>query len=414
MNYLFVHQSVPGQYRHIVRALSSLPNHRIIGLGIYEASEYIPPNVQYVRYPLTRGNTLDLHPWLIDLDSKLIRGEACASAALSLKQSGFTPDIICAHPGWGEALFLKHIWPHVPILSYQEFFYNSTGFDSGFDPEFDNTNDSKDGPRILLKNANPLLMLHQSDWNVTPTNFQKSSFPSIYHSKFSVIHDGVDTNNASPTSAFDHLTLPSGFILSNKTPIITFVNRRIEPYRGCHTFIRSIPKLLKDNPAANIVVVGETEGVSYGSAPPNGSWLTYFLAEIDGQYDQSRLHFTGPLDFSLFIRLLQISSCHVYLTYPFVLSWSLMEAMSCSLPVVASSTAPVAEVLQHDHNGLLIDFFSPDQLSAAVNRILSDSSLSIRLGINARKTVLDRYSLQTCVPQHISLINLVASGSMPL
>ena len=169
MNFLFVHQSFPGQYRHIIRALASQHCHNIIGLGISPLSEKLPPNVQYLRYGLTRGNSGDIHPWVIETESKVLRGEACANAAFNLKQQGFTPDIICAHPGWGESLFLKEIFPETPVLSYQEFFYNSSGFDFDFDVEMQGVPESL----LRTKNANLLLSLESSDWSVTPTIFQK-------------------------------------------------------------------------------------------------------------------------------------------------------------------------------------------------------------------------------------------------
>ena len=412
MKILFVHQSFPGQYRHILRALAKTGEHQLYGMGIKKLAEDLPKGVVYFQYPIFRGNTPGLHQWLVDVDSKLIRAEACANAASKLKAQGLYPDLICAHPGWGEALFLKDIWENAPLLCYQEFFYNSKGFDSDFDQELQGELTWQDSARLLIKNTNPLLNLQISDWNVTPTEFQKSSFPKNWASKITALHDGIDTELASPNPKLESLNLPDGTKLTSKDSIITFVNRNIEPYRGCQTFIRSIPKILSENPSSRIIIVGNTEGVSYGKPADGNSWTDIFLAEIEGQYEKSRVHFTGTLSYNLFINLLQLSSCHVYLTYPFVLSWSLLEAMSIGCPIVASNTAPVTEVVRNGENGLLVDFFSQMELCSSIKLILTNNKISNYLGCNARNTIVNKYSLDKCVPLQIDLINNVANGQI--
>ena len=275
---LFVHQSFPSQYRHIIRALAK-QGHQVVGLGIEPLSEPIPDGATYIRYSLTRGTGADVHPWVAETETKVIRGEACARAAHSLAMQGFCPDLICAHPGWGEAL-LRDIWPNVPLLCYQEYYYNTNGFDYGFDEELKESLDWEACGKLRMKNANSLLMLQASNWNITPTQFQKSTFPVNYHSNFSVIHDGIDTKLASPDNSVSRLSLPNGLHLSSNDQIITFVNRRIEPYRGCLTFMRSIPAIQNSCPQAQIVVVGGKDGVSYGSPPPKGNWVEISLAQI--------------------------------------------------------------------------------------------------------------------------------------
>ena len=379
-------------------------------MGISELTEPIPKSVTYIRYGLLRGNSPGLHPWLVDVDSKLVRGESCACAAHSLKQQGFEPELICAHPGWGEALFLADIWPNVPLLTYQEFYYQSCGFDYDFDPELQGVPNWQACASMRLKNANVLLNLQASRWSVTPTFFQRSTFPSLWHSCMSVIHDGIDTQLASPDSSPSHLLLPDGTTIRRGDSVVTFVNRHIEPYRGCHTFLRSVPTILRRHPHARIVIVGQEQGVSYGRAAPCGSWKEVFLAEIEDQADLSRLHFTGSLSYDIFLKLLKITSCHVYLTYPFVLSWSMLEAMSCGAALVGSSTSPVQEVIRDGWNGLLVDFFSPADLAEAVIYLLNNPENARELGTHGRDTVLNSYSTSHCVPRHLQLMNLVASG----
>ena len=265
---------------------------------------------------------------------------------------------------------------------------------------------------MRMKNANPLLMLEASDWCVTPTSFQRSTFPRHWQERISTIHDGIDIVRAAPDPAVPPLQLPDGTILQRGQPIITFVNRHIEPYRGCHTFLRALPELQQRLPDARVVIVGEQQGVSYGRAPEGGSWKEVFLAEIEGYYDPSRVHFTGSLPYDAFLQLLKITACHVYLTYPFVLSWSLLEAMASAAPVVGSATAPVMEVIRDGHNGLLVDFFSGSQLVDAIARVLSQPEFAASLGAAARRTVEQTYSLEACVPRQLALMQLVASRSL--
>ena len=414
MRILFVHQNFPGQYVHIIRRLAQQGQHQLVALGInhLDRSRGIPDSLNHFRYRLDRGNTEGVHPLVMETETKVIRAEGCARAAEQLKIKGFAPDLICAHPGWGEPLFLKAIWPDVPLLCYQEFFYNHQGFDSSFDPEFQDQLDWQAQAKLTMKNAYLQLTLDQADWNISPTHFQASSFPQHWRRKISVIHDGVDTRKALPNPAPSPLKLPDGTVLEHGQPIVTFVNRSLEPYRGCHTFLRAIPELQRLHPEARLVVVGNTKGVSYGAACPDGEWRDQFLAEIEGQYDPSRVHFTGTLPYDQFIPLLQLSACHVYLTYPFVLSWSLLEAMACGCAVVGSDTAPVREVIRHGHNGLLVDFFSPGDLAKAVVELLNDPERAAAFGVAARRTVERTYELESCVTRQLALMDLVVSGGI--
>lgn len=414
MNILFVHQNFPGQYLHIINSLSQNNANSIVGIGINSLKGSLPKNFSYIKYKPKRGNSKEIHPFALEVETKCIRGEACAQAAFQLKKEGFMPDIICAHPGWGESIFLKDIWPQSLLISYQEFFYQSEGFDYRFDPEFHREEIKwEQRAKVRMKAACIQMSLEASDWNVTPTSFQKSSFPPMWRTKISTIHDGIDTHQVKPNPSVLPFTISKQKILYPGQPIVTFINRVIEPYRGCHTFIRAIPAILAKAPTAEIVVVGAERGQSYGVSPNSGkSWKQIFLEEIDGSYNPEQVHFVGNLAYQRYLHLLQLSAAHVYLTYPFVLSWSCLEAMSCGCPIIGSSTPPVEEVLKNGQNGLLCDFFKPQQLADSVHLLLEDRRLATKLGHAARNTILKKYNLRTCVDHQINLIKLVKSGGI--
>ncbi|MEI7664606.1 MAG: glycosyltransferase [Synechococcaceae cyanobacterium ELA263] len=412
MNILFIHQGFPGQYIRVLKALAASRQHKIVGLGRARRDDSLPAEIAYLPYGVQRGNTPGIHPLVMETESKVIRAEACAKTAHRLQEKGFRPDLICAHPGWGEALFIKDIWPQAPLLSYQEFYYQPIGFDSDFDQEMQGLQSWQDKAKLRMKTANLLLNLQASNWCVTPTQFQRSSFPKQWQSRISVIHEGIDTQLACPDAAVAPLLLPDGTSVRRGDPVVTFVNRRLEPYRGCHSFLRALPELQRLAPDARVVIVGQQEGVSYGAECRTGSWKEVFLKEIEGQYDPSRVHFTDTLAYGPFLQLLQISAVHVYLTYPFVLSWSLLEAMSSGCAVVGSDTAPVREVIRDGHNGLLVDFFSRTDLAAAVAELLHDRARAEALGAAARKHVQQHYGLDACLRQQLALMALVASGGL--
>lgn len=404
MNILLIHQNFPGQYKHIAAALVARGD-TVTALCI--ENNPAPPGVRVLRYTPKRGNTPNVHPWLLDTETKVIRGEACFQAAQQLRAQGYLPDLICAHPGWGEALFIKEIWPHVPLLSYFEFYYHAHGRDVGFDPEF--PADPHDTPRLITKNLANLMNLEHCDAGLSPTHWQKSTHPATYQPKIRVIHDGIDTTVITPNPATQINLQEKALALRPGDEVVTFVNRNLEPYRGYHQFIRAIPDIQRRRPHAHILIVG-SDGVSYGSQPPTGTtWRAHFLNEVKDDIDFQRVDFVGAIPYAAFIGLLQISAVHVYLTYPFVLSWSMLEAMSAGGLIVGSQTPPVEEVITHGDNGLLVDFFSPPQIADQVVQALAAPEDFRAIRQRARQTVIDRYDLQRiCLPQHLATIDEIA------
>ena len=413
MNILFIHQNFPGQFKFLAPALVK-QGHSVRAMTMQKTEAMQWQGVQLVNYTSKRGSTPNVHPWVSDFETKTIRAEACFKAALQMKQQGYTPDVIVAHHGWGESLFLKEVWPEAKLGIYCEFYYHQHGADVGFDPEFPAT-DEGEVCRLRLKNLNNLLHFEIADAGISPTHWQASTFPEPFKNKISVVHDGIDTQAVAPNSAVSlTLKMATGqdLVLTRKDEVITFVNRNLEPYRGYHTFMRALPQLLKERPNARVLLVG-ADDVSYGARPDAAKygaakWRDIFANEVRGQIsdaDWQRVHFLGQVPYQFFIPLLQLSTVHVYLTYPFVLSWSLLEAMSAGCAIVASDTEPLREAIVHNETGKLINFFDPTALVQSVCELLNNPEERTRLGANARAFAQANYDLQTvCLPKQLEWV----------
>ena len=400
MNVLFVHNNFPAQYQHIAHALARDPENRLMAIGSASARE--TTGITLVKYSLDKVDVSASHPFARRFDLECHRAEQVLYALSSLAPSGFVPDIIMAHPGWGEALPLRTIFHKARIILYCEFYYGVEGRDIGFDPEFPET--GVDGHVALhLKNASTLLGLAECDIGISPTQWQRSTYPKEYQDKISVSHEGIDVDLIKPNPGAV-LRLPSGPTLTRSDEVVTFVARNLEPLRGYHRFMRALPRIMAARPQAQIVIIGG-DSVSYGAAPPQGTtWKSLFFEEVAKDIDQGRVHFTGRLPYADYLNALQISSAHVYLTYPFVLSWSLLEALSAGCLVIGSDTAPVREVLNAD-NGILVPFFDTEQLADRVIEALSFPRRFQSVRTQARRTVLGQYDLtRICLPKTVELI----------
>ena len=411
MQILFVHQNFPGQFRHLAPALAANPRNTVLALSMQPPPPGDWPGIKHVRYGVQRGSTPGIHPWVVDLETKIIRGEAVLHAARQLRNAGFVPDVIVAHPGWGESLFLKEVWPQVRLGIYCEFYYNAQGADVGFDPEFA-TEDADAAARLRLKNANNLLHFEVTDAGLAPTQWQASTFPPSFRKQITVVHDGIDTEAIVPNPAV-RIRLGNGVELGCGDEVITFVNRNLEPYRGYHIFMRALPDILRRRPRAHVLLVGGSD-VSYGARPPQGqSWMDLFAAEARAcmpEDDWERVHFLGQMPHAHFVGLLQLSTVHVYLTYPFVLGWSLLEAMSAGCAIVASNTQPVLEAIVHGDTGRLVDFFDITGLANEICDLLSNPGERTRLGARARAFAQEHYDLQkVCLPRQMQWVQELAA-----
>ena len=412
MNILFIHQNFPGQFKHLAPALVR-QGHNVVAMTMGKPQSLNWNGVRLFPYAANRGSTPSIHPWVSDFETKVIRGEACFHAAKELREEGFDPDVIIAHHGWGESLFLKEVWPHARLGIYCEFYYSVHDTDVGFDAEFPNV-DPGNACRIQLKNLNNLLHFQVADAAISPTNWQASTFPEPFRSKITVVHDGIDTHVVRP-EAQASLTLNGKLRLTRDDEVITFVNRNLEPYRGYHVFMRALPDLLRARPNARILIVGGND-VSYGARPPQGgSWRDIYINEVRkniSDEDWARVHFLGNIAYPHFLSLLQISRVHVYLTYPFVLSWSLLEAMSAGCCIVASNTQPLHEAISDGVTGALVDFFDGKGMVEKIGELLDDASMRARLGQAARDFACNHYDLETvCLPRQLEWVANLAQNA---
>ena len=417
---LFLHQNFPGQYKHLAPELAKIKGYDVYTLSLDSTNTYSLAdlkksltNITHYKYSITQSNTPGTNRLAIEFETKMIRASAVLKRALELKEDGFEPDLLIIHPGWGEGFVLKEVWPQSKVINYFEFYYNTKDSDVDFDLKEDSrpNYDIDLRTRLVARNAPFLSACNQSDLMISPTKFQKSTAPIEYQNKIKVIHDGVDTNilkskpDASITLTSESNTNKKS--LTRKNKIIAFVNRNLEPYRGYHSFMRSLPEVIKKHPDAYILIVGGSD-VSYGAKPKGDlSYKDLYYNEIKDKIpENNNIIFLGFVKYNLLISILDIASVHVYLTYPFVLSWSMLESMALGGLVLGSKTSPVEEVIKHNKNGLLVDFFDHKSISRNINSILDKPDKYESMRIEARKTIIKDYDLHTkCLPEQLKIID---------
>ena len=405
MEILFVHQNFPAQFLHLATRLAAI-GHRVAAIGGPTSRPIPNVPIKVARYErLARGSTKDIHPLALRFEADCLRAEAAAVAATRLAGEGFSPDVIVGHDGWGELFLLTEIWPKAGVLAYAEYYNQRQGADFSFDTEFKPPDPGRNYVQ-RTRNAGLALALADADLIVAPTQFQRALHPPGLRDRIAVVHDGIDTASARPRDDAT-LQVPNGPLLRAGDEVVTYVNRRLEPLRGLHSFLRALPDLLSARPAAQVVIIGSTEGTAYGGQPnEGGTWKDKLLAELGDRLDARRVHWLGHVGKSVLLDAFAVSRAHVYLTYPFVLSWSLLEAMSAGCLVIGSDTAPVAEVINHQKNGLLVDFHDHAALSKLLVEALSRPADAFRaIRQNARQTILERYDRDTvCLPKLIATI----------
>ena len=398
MRILFLHPNFPAQFRHLAVALAKNPQHQVV-FGTKRREGQLP-GVYKAIYTSSREVAPQTHHYVRTLENAVLQGQAVYRLAMQLKEQGFIPDLVYGHSGWGPTLLIKDAFPQSKLLCYFEWFYRAYGSDADFDPSDPLSVD--DVARIRLKNAPILIDLYSCDRALSPTEWQRSQFPTEYHHKITVLHDGIDTEYFCPQPSTKLVLSRISLDLSAVKEIVTYVARGMEPYRGFPQLIETIAYLQQCRPHCHFVIVGENR-VAYGKTLPDGKTYKDFMLE-KVTLDLSRVHFTGLLPYSEYRQVLQASSVHIYLTRPFVLSWSMLEALSTGCLIVASNTPPVTEIIQDGVNGLLVDFFSPQQIGDRVLEALDNPTEMAAIRARARETIQQRYNLANLLPQHLQWI----------
>lgn len=398
MNLLFLHPNFPGQYLHLARYFARTGQDHVAFLT-KETHKNRLWNVDVGVYKAARETTEGVHPYVKQLEAAALEGQAVARGIVSLKkQLNFTPDVVIGHAGWGSTLYVKDLLPKTPLIGYFEWYYHAYGSDVGFWPDEKVSENAR--MRIRTQNATSLLALDSADVRYTPTEWQRSQFPKEYQPSLRVLHEGVDTEFYHPDKNV-RLVIP-GLDLSDVSEIVTYVSRGLEPYRGFPQFMETVRILLARRPKCHVVVVGADRSC-YSPPPSNGkTWKQ--IEEERGGYDASRIHFTGRLNWEHYRQVLQASTVHVYLTRPFVLSWSMLESMAAGCCIVASATPPVQEVITDGENGLLTDFRSPEQIANRIEEALDDEPLRRRLSAAAVETAQARYNVKQCLARQVDMI----------
>lgn len=405
MRILFLHQNFPGQFRHVASALRKQHEHELLALV---PSGHSRPAIIPVRtYPFDLQHARTNISLARHYTHRVARGAAVAEVLRELRKEGFTPDVVMGHGAWGETLFVRDVWPDCRVLVHAEYFYRAEGTDVNFDPEFPIPLDHSLRMELRTRNASMELALLDADQGIAPTAWQAGSFPATLRQNISVLHEGIDTGLICPERNARVGLDQAGLQMRPGDEVITFVSRNLEPLRGYHVFMRALPRILERRPNARAIIVGGDK-VSYGPIPPPGkSWKDIFFDEVKGRLDVNRVHFVGQVPRGALVDLLRVSAAHVYLTYPFVLSWSMLEAMSAGALVIGSRTPPVEEVITHGHNGILCDFFDTDGIADAVVDALAHPLRYQPLRDAGRRTVVERFDLQrVCLPAWLKLLGL--------
>jgi glycosyltransferase involved in cell wall biosynthesis len=410
MRILLAHPNFPSQLRSIAAVLAANPAHEVAFLTMAEQGEM--QGVRKILYKTKREPAPQTHHYIRPFEGAILQGQAAYETMLEEKQKGWIPDLIFGHAGWGPTLFLKDLFPRTPLALNFEWYYHAHGTDCDFDPSEPVTAD--DEARIRIKNACLLSELASADAGLCPTRFQYEQYPPHLRQRLIISHEGIDTNFFKPDPE-EKLILPkptpdnpdNKLDLSGHPEIVTYATRGMEPYRGFPQFIEAAHLLIQQRPNVQIVIAGD-DRVAYGKAAPEGTTFKKMMLE-KFPLPEDRVHFVGSLPYGEYVKLLKCTTAHIYLTRPFVLSWSMLEAMSCEGLVIGSDTAPVQEVITNGINGLLVDFFKPDQLAKTVSNVLDRPKDFDQIRKKARETVLAKYDLNSCLQQRLAwLSSLIA------
>jgi glycosyltransferase involved in cell wall biosynthesis len=385
---VFIHQNMPGQFKNICQALAKNEKNQVY--FITKKKTVSLPNVHRVVYDLAREPTGGSHQYISGLDSHLLYGQAVARRLIALKENNVYPDIVFAHSGWGEALFVKEIFPKAKLVVFSEFYYESRFSDTAFTHKGDVPIDT--ACKLVARNFHLTQSMMAADIIMTPTLWQKFVHPKILWPQILVLHEGISVDEIRANRQTS-VTLPNGWTLNKGDRVVTYVSRNLEPYRGFDVFFEAMRLLAKAAPDVRVVLIGG-EDVSYGKRPPGGmSWRNLFLHQEGPPLHNAA--FLGRVPYPMFLDLLNIAKVHTYLTVPFVLSWSAMEAMALETLVVASATHPVREVITDGRTGLLCDYTAQAVCDKVRAGLEMNTKKREKIGHLARRTIEQNYNFNT-------------------
>ena len=381
MRFLFSHNNYPAQFRRFIPALVDA-GHEVAFLR--RNKEWHAPTVKGVQLikfePHRATGGAAIHPYLRRFEDAVLQGQAAYRALQPLVQSGWVPDWIITHVGFGNGLYLSDAFPSARRVGLFEWYYNAVGSDADFLRQTPLEPDRQ--LRLRTWNAHLLMELAACDHAITPTFWQRDQFPKALRSQLKVIHEGIDWSLMASLRG-GGLPRPPCLPADPDLEVLTYVSRGFEEYRGFPQAMQVIAELQRQRPKLHVLIVGH-DCVAYGDRRADGrSWGEWAKTEVP--LDPNRTHWLGILQDADYQQVLACSMVHLYLTVPFVLSWSLLEAMAAACALVASNTAPVQEVLEDGKSALLVDFFDLDAQVAAVNRLLDDPSMRQALAASAQK-----------------------------
>lgn len=389
MQILFVHPNFPAQFGPILSRLSGRED--VDCVFVSRSTEGMRDGTRCIRVRLQGGATRANHYCSRTFENAVWNAHAVYEACKGGRD--LHPDLIVGHSGFGSTVFLRELYD-APILGYFEYYYHPRGTDMDFRPDFPPA--ELDFLRARARNAMILLDLENCTAGYTPTRWQWSLLPEAWKSKVEVIHDGIDTEMWRREPVPRRLGSEE---IPGDVRVVTYVARGLEGMRGFDIFVRLANRIAAAVPNVVFAVVG-SDRIHYGSDLRHIQAPTFRQHVLQReQPDLRRFRFLGTVPAPELRRILCLSDLHVYLTVPFVLSWSLLNALACECTVVASDTAPVREVIRHGENGLLAGFFDVEALAGLAVRVLREPEAYRPLGAAGRAVVKERYSVEATFPR---------------
>lgn len=404
MNLLFIHPDFPGQFRFLAERSGKAQDNKIIFITSSNTNKDRQiPGVQKIivseKMPEEKNDRQA---------SKNLSGLSVANILDDLKKQGYLPDLIIGYSGAGTCFYVKDVFPDTPFLGFFEWFHNPDKINDKFN--------STAGPdlnvRMNMRNRNLSILsdLCACDSGICPTNWQKSQFPKEFHEKLNVVHGGIDTDFFQPLK--DQKFKTSNLDLSEVKQLVTYTAKVLAPYMGFQQFMESLPSVLKQKPDAHVAIVGADHVFFEDKSGRKKSYKSLILEKIN--LDQKRIHFIDALTLENYKKLLQVSSAHIYLNSPLVVSKSLLEAMACECLVIAPDITPVKEVITDGTNGIIADFSYPEKITEKIIACLDYPSFMKAVKQKARKTIVDNYAIDKILPRQLDIIKkLIKPGQKP-